>query len=118
MRKQIPVGPDDETCFRDGRPCSETCFVNGRKCVLWSQFKGRDATGQDVDGWYCSQALLPQLMLEVAQQTRQGAADVVARVKESTAATDSFHESMAQPYRVHTLQEPSRLLRITDDSKI
>jgi hypothetical protein len=68
--------------------------------------------GQEVDGWYCSQAILPQLMLEVAQQTRQGAADVVARVKESTAATENFHEAMAQPRvaDVPTLPDLKRLL--------
>ena len=68
--------------------------------------------GNDVDGWYCSQALLPQLMLEVAQQLRQGTADVVARVKESTAATEHFHEAMAQPRAANapTLPELKRLL--------
>jgi hypothetical protein len=83
MRKQIPAGPDDETCFRDGRPCSETCYANGRKCVLWSHFRGVDAVGQEVDGWYCANALMPSLLLEVAQQSRQGAA-----------ATESFRNEM------------------------
>jgi hypothetical protein len=51
-------------------------------------------------------------MLEVAQQMRQGTADVVARVKESTAATEHFHETMAQPRvaDVAALPELKRLL--------
>jgi hypothetical protein len=82
--------------------------------VLWSQFKGRDATGQEIDGWYCSQALLPQLMLEVAQQTRQGAADIVARVKESTEATENFHGAMAQPrIEVQSLPDLAKMLQIS-----
>ena len=112
MRKQIPQGPSDEKCFQNGRKCSDTCFADGCKCVLWAEFRGKDALGNDVDGWYCSQALLPQLMLEVAQQTRQGAADVVARVKESVAATENFHEAMAQPRATSApaLPELTRLL--------
>jgi hypothetical protein len=112
MRKQIPQGPSDEKCYQSGRKCSEACFADGCKCVLWVEFRGKDALGNDVDGWYCSQALLPQLMLEVAQQLRQGSAEVVARIKESTAATENFHDAMAQPRvaDIPALPELRRLL--------
>jgi hypothetical protein len=39
---------------------------------MWTQVRGRHPnTGEDVDKWDCSLALLPMLLIENAQQSRQ-----------------------------------------------
>ena len=88
MQKQTPLGPKNETCSRlGGRPCSEVCYdhVNDRKCTLWNEFRGRDATGEEFNGWFCGEAMQLRMLMEVAKEVRQGAA-----------ATESFRNEMCE----------------------
>lgn len=56
------------------------------KCPLWRQIRGRNPnTGQEIDEWNCSLAWLPTLLIEVAQQSRSGAA-----------ATEGFRNEMVK----------------------
>jgi hypothetical protein len=56
------------------------------KCAWFIQLRGKNPnTGQDVDEWLCSISALPMLQVEVAKETRQGAA-----------ATESFRNEMVK----------------------
>lgn len=56
------------------------------KCAWFIQLRGKNPnTGQDVDEWLCSISALPMLQIEVAKETRQGAA-----------ATESFRNEMVK----------------------
>jgi hypothetical protein len=87
MRKNIPDGPAELDCPLHRASMSTVC----KKCPWWTQIRGVNPnTGADVDEWSCAVGLLPMLLLNTAQETRQGAA-----------ATESFRNefvklSMAQ----------------------
>ncbi|AAS96173.1 hypothetical protein [Nitratidesulfovibrio vulgaris] len=62
-------------------------------CALFTQLRGtHPQTGADIDEWGCSLAWLPVLLIENAQQVRQGAAateslrNEMVRTTEETAA--------------------------------
>lgn len=80
MRTQIPLGPENEKCHLSGRTCSEACYdaATKCKCVMWNEFHGKDATGNEFHGWYCGAALQLNLLLEIAKEVRQGAAETSA----------------------------------------
>lgn len=60
-----------ETCPLLNGPCVET------KCRWFVQLQGTNPqTGQSVDTWNCSVALLPMLLIENAQESRQTGAAV------------------------------------------
>ena len=47
------------------------------ECTFFTQVRGKNPnTGQDVDEWNCAIALLPMLLIENAQQSRQTGAAV------------------------------------------
>ena len=71
MAAKIPRGEDHLICPLHRKPMSEVCHV----CPWWAQLRGiNQNTGQEVDEWNCSIAMLPMLMVNVANETRQGAA--------------------------------------------
>lgn len=70
---QIPRGDADRVCPLHRKSCESVCH----RCPLWVQVRGRNPnTGDDVDRWDCSLALLPMLLIEGAQQTRAAGAAI------------------------------------------
>ena len=56
----------------------------GLKCAWFTQIRGTDPnSGKEVDSWECAIAWLPMLMINAANEARQGAA-----------ATESFRNEM------------------------
>ncbi len=92
--KQVPRGPEELNCPQWQKPMSEVCH----KCPKWIQVRGKNPnTGQDVDEWNCADALLPMLLIEVAQQARQAGA-----------ATESFRNEV-----VDMAQKRARVVEAT-----
>jgi len=80
MTKQIPRGDANLYCPFWKKTCDKVCHT----CPLFKQVRGRDVnTGQELDHWDCSLSWLPTLLIEVAQQSRSGAA-----------ATEGFRNEM------------------------
>jgi hypothetical protein len=80
--KQIPRGPEHLYCPYWRKKMSAVCHT----CPQWVQLRGANPnTGEPIDRWDCAQALLPLLLLETAQQVRQGGA-----------ATESFRNEMVR----------------------
>lgn len=78
----IPHGPADRWCPYWRKKMADVCHT----CPQWIQLRGRNPnTGEDVDKWDCAQALLPMLLVETAQQSRQAGA-----------ATESFRNEMVR----------------------
>lgn len=66
--KQIPRGPDHLKCPLWQRKMSAVCHT----CPHWTQVRGANPnSGEQVDRWDCAIALLPLLLIENAQQSRQ-----------------------------------------------
>lgn len=79
---QKPLGPSDLECPFHRKLMNKVCH----KCPLWVKLQGKNPqTGGLVDEWDCSVAWLPILLIENAQETRQGAA-----------ATESFRNEMVK----------------------
>ena len=56
------------------------------RCAWFTCLRGTNPnTGQEIDEWICAVAALPLLQIEVAKETRQGAA-----------ATESFRNEMVK----------------------
>ena len=82
MATQIPNGDPNLYCPFWKKTCDRVC----KTCPLFKQVRGRDVnTGKEVDTWDCSLSWLPTLLIEVAQQSRSGAA-----------ATEGFRNEMLQ----------------------
>jgi hypothetical protein len=78
------------------------------KCNWFIQVRGKDPNnGKDLDHWGCSIAWLPHLLIENANQSRQGAA-----------ATESFRNEMvkASENTIKAMVEISNITR--EDNKI
>lgn len=82
MAKQIPHGDEDLTCPFHQKSMADVCH----RCPLWVQIRGKDPQSmQEIDQWNCALGWLPMLLIENAQQVRQGAA-----------ATESFRNEMVK----------------------
>ncbi len=81
MKKQVPHGPDDQVCPFHKEVMDKVCH----KCPLWQQVVGNHPqTGEPVfQEWNCALAHMPMLLINAAQEARQGAA-----------ATESFRNEM------------------------
>jgi predicted Ser/Thr protein kinase len=85
--RQIPRGPEHLVCPLHKKSMELVCH----QCPWWTQVRGANPnTGEEVDRWDCSIALLPLLNVEVAQQVRQGAA-----------ATESFRNEVVRRADAH-----------------
>jgi len=63
------------------------------KCAWFTCLRGTNPnTGQEVDEWMCAVTALPMLQIEVAKETRQGAA-----------ATESFRNEMVKANNENSL---------------
>ncbi len=68
------------------------------KCLFWMQLRGKNPqTGEDVDEWDCAVKWLPMLLIENAQEVRQGAA-----------AIESFRNIM---FRLSSGESPAQILK-------
>ena len=81
-KPQIPRAEDGLVCPYHQKDTADVCH----RCPKWVQLRGQDPqTGGEIDRWSCSDALLPLLLIENAQQVRQHAA-----------ATESFRNEMVK----------------------
>ena len=78
----IPLGNHDLICPLHRCSMDRVCH----KCPWWTQLRGINPnTGAEVDDWQCAMSLLPLLLIDVAKESRQGAA-----------ATESFRNEMVR----------------------
>jgi hypothetical protein len=95
--------PDkDIGCHRTGfqKTCRE--MVVNHSCRLWCRIQGLNPqTGQPIDRYDCSDALMPLLMIENSQQQRQ-----------TGAAVESFRNEMVKMNNL-TLLGPSEVKALT-----
>lgn len=77
---ECPLGATCETVkHEDNKPVLY-------RCPWYVQVKGRDSnSGKEIDHWDCAIAWMPTLMINTANETRQGAA-----------ATESFRNEMVK----------------------
>lgn len=73
-----------------GAKCEEARIEEGKpvlyRCPWYVQVRGRDPnTGNEIDHWSCAIAWLPTLLINTANEVRQGAA-----------ATESFRNDMVR----------------------
>jgi hypothetical protein len=93
MNKKIPRGEDSLNCPLLLSPMSEVCH----KCPWWTQVRGVNPnTGAEVDDWNCAIGLLPMLLVNVAQESRQGAA-----------ATESFRNESLKMGALQLMRRPT-----------
>lgn len=79
---QIPHANEGLVCPLHQKDVSKVCH----KCPWWILLRGTNPnTGEDVDEWKCSIATIPMLLIETANQSRQGAA-----------ATESFRNEVVR----------------------
>jgi hypothetical protein len=65
---KIPHGDEGVICPLHQKDCSQVCH----KCPWWTRVVGKNPQSEElVDDWRCAVALLPMLLIENAQQTRQ-----------------------------------------------
>jgi hypothetical protein len=70
---QIPHADPGRACPFNGKDVSKVCH----RCPLYVQIRGKNPqSNEEVDRWDCSLALLPMLLIENAQQSRQTGAAV------------------------------------------
>lgn len=68
----------------------------GLKCSWYIQVRGSNPnTGEEIDHWDCSMAWLPTLLINTANETRQGAAATESFRNEMVAANHTNQQLMA-----------------------
>jgi hypothetical protein len=68
---KIPHADEGTVCPLHKVDCSTVCH----KCPWWSRVVGKNPQSEEmIDDWRCAVALLPMLLIENAQVTRQGTA--------------------------------------------
>ncbi len=77
-----PIADKGENCPLWQKDVSKVCHT----CKWYTQIRGLNPnTGEPMDRWACAIELMPILQIEVAKETRQGAA-----------ATESFRNAVVQ----------------------
>ncbi len=90
---KIPHADEGAICPLHKQDVSEVCH----KCPWWTRVVGKNPQSEEmIDDWRCSIALLPMMLIENAQQTRQAGAaietfrnGVVAGVAQAVAIASS-----------------------------
>ena len=73
-KRQVPNGDPDLVCPLHKASMDKVCS----RCPWWQSLKGRHPqTGEEIDRWDCAIALLPLLLINTANEARQGAAATV-----------------------------------------
>jgi hypothetical protein len=68
---QIPHAEEGTICPLHKVDCSTVCH----KCPWWTRIIGKNPQSEEMlDDWRCAVAMLPMLLIENAQVTRQGTA--------------------------------------------
>lgn len=94
MGTQKPHGPVDLVCPLHRCKMSKVCHT----CPWWGPVRGRNPnTGAEVDHWNCAIALLPMLTINVANETRQGAAATESFRNEVVRRQDGRQQQLAGP---------------------
>lgn len=82
------------------------CPLIGKDCVqfeckFWHNIKGQNPnTGEDVDEWECTISMLPFLILEASQQSRQTAAAVESFRNVSVEQTHQMTQALVQAQEI------------------
>lgn len=98
--------------------CHETAFekscfdmVTKCKCQKWVCIRGQNPnTGEDMNKYACSDSLLPILLIENAQQSRQTGAAVESFRNETVKGTREAQQFMAAALMNHHPQPPAILI--------
>ena len=80
-------------------------LVNGPckkfECKWWIQIRGNNPqTGQEIDEWDCTVALLPMLIIESPQQSRSTAAAVENFRNISTEQNKKLHDNLLEAQKI------------------
>ena len=80
-------------------------LVNGPckkfECKWWIQIRGNNPqTGQEIDEWDCTVALLPMLIIESSQQSRSTAAAVESFRNISTEQNKKLHDNLLEAQKI------------------
>ena len=80
-------------------------LVNGPckkfECKWWIQIRGNNPqTGQEIDEWDCTIALLPMLIIESSQQSRSTAAAVENFRNISTEQNKKLHDNLLEAQKI------------------
>jgi len=68
---KIPHGDEGLICPLHQKDMSEVCH----KCPWWTRIQGKNPQSEEmIDDWRCAVAMLPMLLVNTAQEVRQGAA--------------------------------------------
>lgn len=87
----------------------------GLKCSWITHIRGTEPnSGKEVDHWGCAIATLPMLLMENANQVRQGAAATESFRNEMVRAHEATVEAMLH---VASLPAPETPMRLVDDSR-
>lgn len=82
---QIPRADEGRNCPFNGQDMSTVCHA----CPMWIKLRGANPnTGEEIDRWDCSFALLPLLLIENSQQTRQAGAAIESLRNETVRTTE------------------------------
>ncbi len=91
---QVPHGPNNLYCPLWRKRMSTVCHT----CPLWTQVRGPNPQGGEIDEWNCALSFLPVLLVDNTQQQRQ-----------TGAAVESFRNEMVKANH--------QILRLTDDRR-
>lgn len=96
MKQKIPHGEEGLICPFHKMSMEQVCH----KCPLWVQIRGKNPQShEEIDDWQCAITWLPLLLIQVAQETRQGAA-----------ATESFRNAVVTISRPQVSRAPEPIL--------
>ena len=86
MTIQKPRGPKDLICPLHKKSMHEVCET----CPWWTLIRGKNPQSEEhIDRWDCSISVLPLLILEGAQQTRQAGAAIESFRNEMVTANEA-----------------------------
>ncbi len=90
---------------KDNCPLKNFAPCEKMNCAWFIQLRGiHPQTGQEVDEWGCSMAMMPMLMIENSQQQRQTGAAVESFRNEMVKANESNLALLAQKQHTLSLQ--------------
>ncbi len=89
---QVPHGPENLDCPMHKKAMNKVCH----RCPWWTQVRGTNPQGGEVDRWDCAIAFLPMLSVETA-----------ATVRGARTATESMRNEI-----VKRMDHPHNVLQI------
>lgn len=102
-----PIAEKGEICPFNGKDVSKVCH----KCPLYIQVRGRHPqTGQEMDQWGCSFALMPILTIEAAHQTHQTNAAIESFRNEVVKDNQAISNALQIAKQARTYHEETKLI--------